>query len=86
LQDEFPDSSQQVKSAIFRANYEHGQSNRVGAVKTVHRDLLVVREWLDDCIEDQPEVSEELKAKIERAQTEIGQGIHCRVRTSEASQ
>lgn len=47
------------------------------------QDLQSVRDWLDDFIEDQQEVSEEFKAKIQRAQTEISQGIHSRVRSPE---
>ena len=50
------------------------------------QDLQAVRDWLDDFIEDQLEVSDEFKAKIQRAQTEIAQGIHSRVRTPEAGQ
>jgi t-SNARE complex subunit (syntaxin) len=47
-------------------------------------DLQAVRDWLDDFIEDQMEVSDEFKAKIERAQTEIAQGIHSRTRASQS--
>ncbi len=50
------------------------------------QDLQVVRDWLDDFIEDQLEVSDEFKAKIEWAQTEIAQGIHSRVRTPQSGQ
>ena len=48
------------------------------------QDQQAVRDWLDDLIEDQLEVSDEFKAKIKRAQTEVAQGIHSRVRTTEA--
>lgn len=44
-------------------------------------DLQAVRDWLEDFLEDQLEVSEEFKDKVTRAQTEIVQGIHSRVRT-----
>ena len=50
------------------------------------QDLQAVRDWLDDFIEDQMEVSAEFKAKIERAQTEIAQGIHSRSRTPQSGQ
>lgn len=50
------------------------------------QDLLAVRGWLDDFIEDQLEVSDEFKAKIHRAQAEIAQGTHSRVRTPESGQ
>lgn len=50
------------------------------------QDLQAVREWLEDFIEDQLEVSDEFKAKIERAQTEIAQGIHSRVRAPHSGQ
>jgi hypothetical protein len=43
-------------------------------------DLQAVRDWLDDFIEDQMEVSEEFKSKILRAQQELADGIHSRVR------
>ena len=39
-----------------------------------------VRDWLDDLIEDQLEVSDEFKAKIQRAQREIAAGIYSRTR------
>jgi len=44
------------------------------------QDLQTVRDWLEDFIEDQLEVSNEFKAKIQRAQTEIADGVHSRVR------
>jgi len=50
------------------------------------QDLQAVRTWLDDFIEDQLEVSDEFKAKIQRAKQEIANGLHSRVRKPEASQ
>ena len=50
------------------------------------QDLQAVRDWLDDLIEEQLEVSDEFKAKVQRAQTEIAQGIHSRVRTPQSGQ
>lgn len=50
------------------------------------QDLQAVRDWLDGFIEDQLEVSDEFKAKIQRAQAEIAQGIHSRVRTPQPGQ
>lgn len=47
-------------------------------------DLQAVRNWLDDFIEDQLEVSDEFKAKIERAKQEIADGMYSRVRKPEA--
>ena len=47
-------------------------------------DLQVVREWLDDFIEDQLDVSDEFKAKIQRAKQEIANGVYSRVRNPEA--
>lgn len=38
-------------------------------------DLQAVRDWLDDFIEDQLDVSDEFKAKIQRAQTEIARAV-----------
>jgi hypothetical protein len=43
-------------------------------------EMEAVRDWLDDLIEDQLEVSEEFKAKIQRAKQEIGAGVYSRVR------
>ena len=47
-------------------------------------DLQAVRDWLDDFIEDQLEVSDEFKAKIERAKQEIAEGLQSRTRQPEA--
>jgi hypothetical protein len=43
----------------------------------------VLRDWLDESIEEQLEVSDEFKAKIQRAKQEIAAGIHSRVRQPE---
>ena len=40
----------------------------------------VIRDWLDDRIENQLAVSEGFKAKIERAQRELADGIQSRER------
>ena len=45
-------------------------------------DLQSVRDWLEDFIEDQMEVDENFKAKVDRARQEIADGIHSRVRQS----
>lgn len=45
-----------------------------------------VRDWLDDLIEDQLEISDEFKAKVERAKQEIAAGVHSRVRQPQAGQ
>jgi len=47
-------------------------------------DMEAIRDWLDELIEDQSEVTDEFKAKIQRAKTEIASGIHSRVRQPEA--
>jgi hypothetical protein len=44
------------------------------------QDLQAVRDWLEDFIEDQLEVSEEFKGKIARAKQEIADGIYSRTR------
>jgi len=49
-------------------------------------EMEAVRDWLDDLIEDQLEVSDEFKAKIERAKKEISEGVHSRVRKPETGQ
>jgi hypothetical protein len=45
-----------------------------------------VRDWLDDLIEGQLEVSDEFKAKVQRAKQEIADGVYSRVRKPEAGQ
>ena len=45
-----------------------------------------IRDWLDDLIEAQLEVSDDFKAKVQRAKEEIAEGVHSRVRKSEAGQ
>jgi len=47
------------------------------------QDLRAVRDWLDDFIEDQLEVSDGFKAKVQRAQAEMAEGAHSRVRRPE---
>ena len=47
-------------------------------------DLQAVRDWLDDFIEDQLEVSDEFKGKVQRAKQEIADGVYARVREPEA--
>jgi hypothetical protein len=39
-----------------------------------------VRDWLDDLIEDQMEVSDEYREKIQRAKREIADGVYSRTR------
>ena len=43
-----------------------------------------IRDWLDDIIEDQLEVSDEFKAKIDRARKEIADGVFSRARQPDA--
>lgn len=43
-----------------------------------------IRDWLDEAIKAQLEVSDEFKAKIQRARQEIAAGVHSRVRQPEA--
>ena len=43
----------------------------------------VLRDWLDESIEEQLEVSDEFRAKIQRARQEIAAGVHSRVRQPE---
>jgi len=52
-------SVKEIESALTRLSLE---------------DLQSVRDWLDDFIEDQLEVSDEFKAKIQRARQEIADG------------
>lgn len=50
------------------------------------QDLQAVRDWLDDLIEDQLEVSDEFKTKVQRAKQAIAAGVHSRVRNPPAGQ
>ena len=47
-------------------------------------EMEAIRDWLDELIEEQLEVSDEFKAKIQRAKNEIASGIQSRVRQPEA--
>ena len=49
------------------------------------KDRQAVRDWLDDFIEDQLEVSEEFKTKILRAKAEIADGVYSRTRKPESA-
>lgn len=62
-------SVKEIESALTRLSLE---------------DLKAVRDWLDDLIEDQLEVSDEFKPKVQRAKQEIAQGVHSRTRNPEA--
>jgi hypothetical protein len=62
-------SVKEIESALTRLSLE---------------DLQAVREWLDEFIEDQLEISEEYKAKIQRARQEIADGVYSRTRNPEA--
>ena len=42
-----------------------------------------LRDWLDETIEEQLEVSDEFKAKIRRARQEIAAGVYSRTRQPE---
>lgn len=59
-------SVQEIESALTRLPLE---------------DLQAVRGWLEDFIEDRMEVDERFKAKIERAQAELNDGISSRTIT-----
>jgi hypothetical protein len=49
-------------------------------------ELQSVRDWLEDFIEEQMDVCDEFKAKIERANQELAQGVHSRTRQTPAGQ
>jgi hypothetical protein len=49
-------------------------------------DLQTVHDWLEDFIEEQLEVSDEFKAKIQWANQEIADGVYSRVRKPETGQ
>ena len=47
-------------------------------------EMEAVRDRRDELIEDQLEVSDEFKAKIQRAKREVAAGVYSRVRQPEA--
>jgi len=47
-------------------------------------EMEAVREWLDELIEEHLELSDEFKAKVQRAKQEIAEGVYSRVRQPEA--
>ncbi len=49
-------------------------------------DLQSVRDWLDNFIEDQLEVSDEFKTKIQRAKQEIADAVYSRARRPDIGQ
>ena len=55
-------------------------------VKLTLDEKQAVRDLLDDLIEDQLEVSDEFKAKVQRAKREIAGGEYSRVRKPDAGQ
>jgi hypothetical protein len=73
---------------------EMGDFFRMSTVKQIEsaleglplEDLQAVHDWLEDFIEEQLEVSDEFKAKIQRANQEIANGVYSRVRRIEAGQ
>jgi len=60
----------EIESAISKLSLDEKQS---------------IRDWLDDIIEDQLEVTDDFKAKVDRAKREIAQGVYSRTRKPEAS-
>ncbi len=68
-----PDMStvKEIESAITRLSSEEQQA---------------VRDWLEDFLEDQLKVTDEFKAKVERAQREIAEGVYSRTRQPDAGQ
>ena len=48
--------------------------------KLTHDEKQTIRDWLDDLIEDQLEVNDKFKVKVQRAKQEIADGLYSRVR------
>ena len=44
------------------------------------QEMQAIRDWLENLLEDQLEVSDEFKSKIARAKQEIAAGTHSRIR------
>jgi hypothetical protein len=49
-------------------------------------EMQAVRDWLEDLIEDQLEVSEEFKVKVQRANEQIAGGDYSRTRQPDGGQ
>ena len=64
-------SVQEIESALARLSLDEKEA---------------VRDWLDDAIEDQLEVSDAFAAKIRRAKQDLDAGVHSRVRHPEPGQ
>ena len=66
---------------------------RVSTVKEIETAIArlpleekeAIRDWLDEIIEDQLEVSDEFKAKVARARAEIAEGTYSRIRRPDAA-
>jgi hypothetical protein len=83
-----------MKAGIRQSNCELEKSSEMGdffrmsTVKQIEsalerlplEDLQTVHDWLEDFIEEQLEVSDEFKAKIQRANQEIADGMYSHVR------
>jgi DNA-directed RNA polymerase subunit L len=54
--------------------------------KLTIQEKEAIRNWLDEVIEDQMEVSDQFKEKIERAKAEIDSGIYARTRRPDSGQ
>jgi hypothetical protein len=76
----------------LESDHHIGHCKHMSSVKEIEsalarlpiEDLQAVRDWLDDFIEDQLEVSDEFKAKIARAKQEIADSVYSRKRKPEA--
>ena len=60
---------QEIESAITKLSLEKKEA---------------LRDWLDETIEGQLEVSDEFKVKVQRAKQEIAAGVYSRTRQPEA--
>ncbi len=89
-----PLRSVEIRRSELESGFRIGDLSPMSKVKEIEsalaklsvQDLQNVRDWLDDFIEDQLEVSDEFKAKIQRSQNEIADGVYSRVRKPEAGQ
>jgi hypothetical protein len=59
------------------------QEIEIAITKLPLEEKEAIRDWLDESIEERLEVSDEFKAKIQRARQEIAAGVHSRVRQPE---
>ena len=55
-------------------------------IKLSPEDKQTIRDWLDEQLEDELELSDQFKTKVERAKQEIAAGVYSRVRQPQGNE